>query len=136
MTDPLHDMIMNEQRRAERDGTELCSVTTFVELADGTRLEGVAKDLSDGGMGIAGPTDGLNVGDEVDLILVVLEDQKVRYRAEIMHIDHMNQFFGLRFRSPPEPVEEHVAMWCRRCRREFASTVNFCPACGTKLHRR
>jgi hypothetical protein len=136
MTNALHDIVMNEQRKAERDGTEGVQITTFVELSDGTKLEGVAKDISDGGMGIAGPTDGLNVGETVDLILVVLEDQKVHYRAEIMHIDRTDDFYGVQFRSSPQPVEDRVMMWCKLCRREYSSTAKFCPTCGGKLRRR
>jgi len=136
MKDPLHDIVMNEQRKAERDGTEIARITTFIELSDGTRLEGVARDISDGGMGIAGPTDGLNVGEEIDLILVVLKDQKVHYRAEIKHIDRLDEFYGIQFRSHPQPVEERVMMCCKHCRREYPSTASFCPSCGGRLHKR
>jgi len=136
MKDPLHDIVMSEQRKAERDGTEVARVTTFVELSDGVRLEGVAKDISDGGMGIAGQTDGLKVGEELDLILVVLEDQKVHYRVEIKHIDRKEEFYGVQFRSRPQPVEERVMMWCKHCRREYSGTATFCPSCGGKLQKR
>ncbi len=136
MTDSLHKIVMNEQRRAERDGTNDARITTFIELSDGTKLEGVAKDISDGGLRISGPTEGLKVGEEIDLILVVLEDQKVHYRALVKHIDRREEFYGLQFRTGPQPVEERPVMWCKRCRREFPGTANFCPACGSKLQRR
>lgn len=136
MTDSLHNIVMKEQRRADRDGTDEARITTFIELSNGTKLEGVAKDISDGGMGVSGPTEGLNVGDETDIILVVLKDQKVRYRVGVKHIDRREEFYGLQFRSRPQPIEEQTAMWCKRCRREFPGTANFCPGCGAKLHRR
>lgn len=136
MTNSLHNTVMNEQRRAERDGTDDARITTFIELSDGTKLEGVAKDISDGGLRVSGPTEGLNIGDEIDLILVVLEDQKVHYRAVVKHIDRREEFYGLQFRTGPQPVEEQTMMWCKRCRREYSGTANFCPGCGAKLHRR
>ncbi|MGD2109895.1 MAG: PilZ domain-containing protein [Phycisphaerae bacterium] len=135
MSESLHEMVMREQRRDDRDGTEEASITTFVELPDGSKLEGVAKDISDGGMGVAGPTEGLHVGDVIDLILVVLEDQKVHYKAEVKHIDRTDDFFGLQFRSGPQPVEERITMWCKQCRREYAESANFCPRCGWRLRR-
>jgi rRNA maturation endonuclease Nob1 len=135
-TSPSSDELgIVEQRLTDRDGTEEARITSFVDLPDGTALEGVAKDISDGGVRISGPTTGLKVGDEVDVLLVVLEDQKVHYRAEVRHVDPEEESYGLKFTSRPQPVEGREMRRCRRCRREYSSSANFCPICGEKLRR-
>ena len=135
-TSPSSDELdVVEQRLTDRDGTDEARITSFVDLPDGSALEGVAKDVSDGGARISGPTTGLKVGDEVDVVLVVLEDQKVHYRAEVRHVDPEEEFYGLRFTSRPQPIDEREMRLCRRCRREYSPTANFCPICGEKLRR-
>ena len=132
----LHEAVISEQRKSERDRTNDARITSFIQLPNGTTLEGVAKDISDGGMKIAGSTQGLNIDDEFDIVLVVLNDQKIRYKVKVRHIDRIGEFYGLKFLAGPQPVEDTPAMWCKRCRREFSGTANFCPDCGQRLRRR
>ena len=87
-----------EQRHSRRDIEIVSGITSFVELADGSTLEGVVRDTSDGGVKIVGPTTGLAVGDEVPIILVLVGNEKVSCRCTVRHIQS-GDTYGLRFNS-------------------------------------
>ena len=99
---------MLERRQVEREEGVFPAVSSFVELPDGTVLEGVVADMSDTGARITGSTTGLNVGDEIQITLVVQSFQKVAYRCEVRHLDPAGAFYGIVFKSKPHPVEEEA----------------------------
>lgn len=96
---------MTELRERQRDEEVTPAITCFVELSDGTALEGVVTNVSDTGAKISGSTSGVSVGDEIRVVLVIHPQQKVAYRCDVMHVDTAAGFYGIRFKSAPEPIE-------------------------------
>ncbi|MHC4698683.1 MAG: PilZ domain-containing protein, partial [Planctomycetota bacterium] len=86
-------------------GTIEREVRCRVGLPDGTILEGIVENISQGGAGISGPTTGLSVGDEINLVFVFLTDEEVAYRGIVRRIDPGGRFFGLQFTSDPQPIK-------------------------------
>jgi hypothetical protein len=95
---------MGEQRKTEREHTITPPISCLLELADGTVLEGMVRDISDGGARVSASVDGLKQGDELQLALVLQFGQKIVYRAEVKHVDPQGEFFGLKFTSSPQSV--------------------------------
>ena len=98
---------MAEKRLAGRDMTTDHDVRTLVELPDGSVLDGRVADVSVGGARVAGPATGLTIGDEVRLVFVFRTNERVAYRGQVKHIDPEGRFFGLEFKSDPQPIEVH-----------------------------
>jgi len=126
-----------DKRCAPRDDMRDAGITCFITRPDGTKLEGVARDVSDGGAKISGPHDNLRTGDTVELVLVVLGQQKVRYEAEVRHIDHLEKTIGVRFKSGPTVMEgtSSQATRCSKCRKTFPGDYRFCAYCGQRVSR-
>lgn len=95
---------MREQRQTGREHTITPPISCLVELPDGTVLEGMVKDISDGGARVSTSAKGLSEGDELQLVFVIQGGQKIAYRAEVKHVAPQGQFFGLKFKSSPQPI--------------------------------
>jgi len=128
--------VEEEHRSADRDMDVCVGISSFTMMKDGSYLEGVVKDVSDGGARITGEVQGLSVGQNVDLGLVI-QGEKIRYSCVIAHIEPDAKTYGLRFVSGPTPVAPEVpeARRCIKCRREYAPEWNFCGICGSELTR-
>lgn len=126
---------MTEQRVADREAGLVPGISAFLWLPGGTSLEGVVRDISDGGVKIAGHTTGVNVGDILELILVVQGDQKIKYKCEVCHVESDEETYGVRFLSGPELVLDPkvTSKRCTRCKREYALEWRFCGKCGCEL---
>ena len=98
---------MKERRSTARDNTQTFGVRCLTTLADGTVLEGVVADSSEGGAKIAGDATGVRAGDEVELAFLFLSGEKVGYRCTIRHVDRGQGTFGVVFTSDPMPIEIH-----------------------------
>ncbi len=94
-----------EQRRTPREGTADKDVRTRATLADGSVLEGIVEDISLGGAKISGATAGLNTGEEIQLVFLFPSNERVGYRCQVRHVDPAGGFFGVEFRSEPQPIE-------------------------------
>jgi len=127
---------MNEDhRQAHRDELLNVGITAFAELPDGQVLEGVVRDVSDGGARISGPTEGMSVGDELRVVLVIDRDQKVAHVCDVRHVDHETESYGVAFKSKPQLLEgpNPATKYCHRCNRRYAAEWVFCGQCGTEL---
>ncbi len=125
---------MNNQRTANRE-TDVCTgVSCFAKLPNGDVLEGVMKDVSDGGARISGKTDGLSVGQEIGLKLV-LNGERVGYVGIVANIAPDCLSYGARFKSGPTPITDGDTKpkRCVKCRQWYDSSVNFCGTCGSEL---
>lgn len=122
-----------ERRESDRDETTDVWITCFVELRDGTVVEGVVKDFSQNGAKAVMAATSLDVGDEAKIVIVMMGDQKLQCRCEARHVDRATNTLGLRFLSRPEPVEEIIQKRCDTCREQHPASSNFCPICGDKL---
>lgn len=100
---------MAEHRKSFREQAIFPAISGLLKLSDGTTREGSITDLSDDGAKITGAVAGLKKGDKVRLVLVIQTDQKIAYECEVRHVDLGGQFCGLRFLSPPQPLEETQA---------------------------
>lgn len=122
---------MEDQRRGEREPA--VGVTTLAHRPDGGVLEGVVRDVSDGGIQVLGDPAGLQVGEHIDVVLVV-NGQLVRYACEVRHVDETARIYGVFFRSGPTLVEPPTKVRrCMRCARNFPGECKFCSHCGQKL---
>ncbi len=99
------ERVEREQRDDMREGTVEREVRCRVGLPDGTILEGIVENISQGGARISGPTTGLSVADEINLVFVFLTGEEVGYNGLITHIDPGGRFFGLQFTSDPQPIK-------------------------------
>jgi hypothetical protein len=123
---------VDEHREAKRE--LIVGVTAFVRRSDGSVLEGVVQDVSDGGAKILGDPTGLTVGDAIDVVVVV-QGEKVRFACEVRHLEPSLRSFGVHFRTGPQPVTEspNKVRRCMQCRRDFPTDCNYCSHCGQKL---
>ena len=128
--------IVEEQRCTRRDNDVCIGISSFTMMKDGSYLEGVVKDVSDGGARITGEVEGLSVGQTVDLGLVI-QGQKIRYSCVIMHIEPDIKIYGLKFVSGPSPMESEnqKVRLCIMCQRSYEPELNFCGICGGELTR-
>ena len=127
------EVSVDERRRSDREATTAAWMTCFLELSDGTTVEGVLKNISEGGAQVAAPTTNLHLGDHARIVIVLLGDQKVQCRCQIRHIDRQADRFGISFASPPEALDEDRRKRCTVCRLRHPASTNFCPRCGNKL---
>jgi hypothetical protein len=95
-----------EQRQHLRDASIRPGISTLLEFADGSRLDGVVIDISDTGARVAGESHGLAIGDEYRIILIVQAYQKVAFQCVVRHIDPQADCYGIEFLSKPQIVEE------------------------------
>lgn len=123
------DEVAAEQRQSYRD--DMTGTTCFVQLSDGSFLEGVVRDVSEGGIGVVGATTGLAPGDEVRLTLVVMGDQRVGCRCEVRHLAEHG--YGLSYQSKLEHLEETRVAFCVQCKFHFSPELKFCAYCGRHL---
>ncbi len=122
---------MDEKRQFDRE--PMVGVTTLVHCRDGTVLEGVVRDVSDGGVQVFGDAAGLVTGDPIDLVLVV-DGQSIRYDCEVRRVDHAERLYGIRFLSGPKLLQPaHKVKRCMRCNRDFPTDCNYCSHCGQRL---
>lgn len=97
---------MLEQRQNPREESIRPGISTLLEFADGSLLDGVVIDISDAGAKVGGEANRLAVGDEYRIILVVQTYQKVAYRCVVRYIDPQAACYGIEFLSKPQLVEE------------------------------
>lgn len=97
---------MLEQRQNPREESIRPGISTLLEFADGSLLDGVVIDISDSGAKIAGEAHRLAVGEEYRIILVVQSHQKVAYQCVVRHIDPEAACYGIEFLSKPQLVEK------------------------------
>lgn len=124
-----------ENRTTYRDTLLSTGITAFAETPDGQVLEGVVRDVSDGGARISGPTDGLHIGDEIRVVLVIDCDQKVAHICEVRHIDAEGRNFGIEFKSKPQLLDgpNPTRKYCHLCNERYTSDWVFCGQCGMEL---
>jgi len=134
--EPSTDSTTKDLRSSERDKEVCTGVSSFTFLQNGTILEGVARDVSDGGARISGTVEGLARGDTVELELVIRED-KIRYLARVKHVDQAQKQYGLEYLAGPSVVEPErpVKRTCLKCQRDFEPPWRFCGMCGSDLVR-
>ena len=140
--------MMFEQRREFRDEEIRPAISCFVATTDGTIFEGVIVDISDTGARIAGRNEGLSVGDEIEITLVVQSYQKVIYRCVVRHVDSEQGFCGIEFLSKPSLVKQNSSdgaastkkyedpsgtMRCPLDGKLFPRDYRFCPFDQAKL---
>ena len=124
---------MDEKRHGNRDTRITPAISCIVKMPGGTTIDGVVEDLSDDGAGIAGNNvEGLFPGDTIEMILIVLADQKVVYQAEVRHIEPDANFFGVKFTSAPTPYNADDANAEKICCSHVQHTP-FCAHCGKRL---
>jgi c-di-GMP-binding flagellar brake protein YcgR len=121
-----------EQRQSVREAGVVGGVSSFIALPDGRELEGIVRDISEGGVKISGKTDGLSNGYDVELTVVVMGDQRVGCQAEVRHVEEDG--YGLEFRGPLEPCHKEVVPMCCDCHREYPKDFKYCGLCGMKLN--
>ena len=97
---------MLEQRQHPREESIHPGISTLLEFADGSLLDGVVIDIADTGARIAGEARGLAIGDEYRIILVVQSHHKVAYRCVVRHVDPEAAYYGIEFLSKPQLVEK------------------------------
>lgn len=131
------DQPQADLRESERDEAACIGVSSFTFLHSGAILEGVARDVSDGGARISGSVEGLSIDDTVELELAV-RDNKVRYLARVKHVDAENRFYGLEYLAGPTVIEPETAVdrQCLKCRRDYEPPWRFCGICGSDLVRK
>lgn len=135
--DELEALEAEEENRSTHREIDVClGISSFTMLKDGSYLEGVVKDVSDGGARISGEIRGLSVGQDVDLGIVI-QGQKIRYTCVIMHIDPDAKNYGLRFVSGPSPMESdnRNVRLCIMCQKTYDPEFNYCGICGGELTR-
>ena len=125
---------MSEQRQTEREQEVTPAISCLAELPDGTVLEGVVKDLSDGGARVSTSKAGLAEGDEMQLIFVIQPDQRVVRRCQVKHVGADGKSIGLQFVSSPEPVDTNEYLLPNTCCGRRQDTP-YCAYCGTRLRR-
>jgi len=96
-----------EQRAAVRELVLGRGVECHTTLPDGSVVKGVIYDCADGGVRISTSATSLRVGMNVDLMFVFPTDEKVGYRATVIHVSEAFEYFGVRFDSDPIPIEVH-----------------------------
>ena len=131
-SNPEQQSATAEQRSAGRDDILGPGISAFAQLSDGSVLEGVVRDLSDGGVKIAGPTAGLATGAEIDVIFVIQGDQKVRYRGVVRHVDNTGRAYGVEFRSPPEQLDPEYQPQARPLQPPV-NLIEKCPRCESAM---
>lgn len=136
-SDQPEDPLATDLRESDRDEAVCTGVSSFTFLQDGTILEGVARDVSDGGARISGSVEGISADDTVELELVV-HDNKVRYLARVKHVDVENRLYGLEYLAGPTVIEPETAVdrHCLKCRRDYEPPWRFCGICGSDLVRK
>ncbi len=97
---------MLEQRQHPREESVRPGISTLLEFADGSLLNGVVIDISDTGARVAGEADGLALGDEYRIVLIVQAYQKVAFRCVVRHIDSEAACYGIEFLSKPQLVKK------------------------------
>ena len=123
---------MGEHRKAKREPS--VGVAAFVHRSDGSVVEGVVQNVSDGGAKIIGDPAGLKIGDTIDLV-VVFQGERVRFACEVKHLEPSRRSLGVCFRSGPQAAAEppNKVRRCMNCRRDFPTDCNYCSHCGQKL---
>ncbi len=121
-----------DNRKVKRE--PMVGVSTMVARPDGTVLEGVVQDVSDGGIKISGHATGLSVGDSTDVVLII-QGERVRYACEVRHIDEVKRFYGVLFKSAPQPADTSTTKVrrCMQCTRDYSLECNYCSHCGQRL---
>jgi len=123
---------MDEHRQAKREPS--VGVTAFVHRSDGSVIEGLVQNVSEGGAKILGDPAGLRVGDTIDVVAVV-QGERVRFACEVRHLEPSERSLGVHFQSGPQAVTESSdkVRRCMQCRRDFPTDCNYCSHCGQKL---
>jgi hypothetical protein len=121
---------MDENRRSQREPAP--GVSALIYRPEGPVLEGVVQNVSEGGIKVSTNPAGLNVGDAID-IAVVIQGEKVRYACEVKHVQPSAHSVGVQFQSAPKKEAESRVKRCMQCRRDFAFDCRYCSNCGQKL---
>jgi len=96
-----------ERRDAERELVLARGVECHATLPDGNVLDGVIYDCSVGGVRINAAIQHVSVGMEIDILFVFPTQEKVQYRATVIHINEQLGYYGVQFNSDPIPIEVH-----------------------------
>lgn len=96
---------MTENRNSQRDPANSPPVSCWVELPDGTKIEGVVADISADGAKIHASKTILKVGMHVRVIFELPFGEKTAAKGEVKHIDSAGNQFGVKFESAPVPIE-------------------------------
>jgi len=123
---------MEENRQTKREPS--VGVTAFVHRSDGSVLEGVVENVSDGGAKILADPTGLKVGETIDVVVAV-QGEKVRFACEVKHLKRAVRSMGVSFRSGPQALAEPPTKVrrCMQCRRDFPTDCRYCSHCGQRL---
>jgi len=97
----------SERRAAARELVLARGVECQTTLPDGSVSMGAIYDCSLGGVRVTTTTNGMRVGENVNIMFVFPTGEKVGYRATVIHVNEALGFFGVRFDSDPIPVEVH-----------------------------
>lgn len=125
-----------ERRELVRSETTDVWMTCFLELPDGTVVEGVVKNFSLNGAKVVMTSESVEVGDEAKIVFVLAGEEKMQCRCEARHVDRETKTLGLRFMSRPEPVEDIRQNRCASCGKLHPASSSYCPDCGEKLNTR
>lgn len=101
-------------------------ISCFTTTSRGQVVEGVVRDISDTGAGISTRTEGLEVGEHIQIIFVVASGQKVRYRGFIKHVEYDTRLCGIQFTGSPETLD---ASYDPRATADAEANKDFLPKC-------
>ncbi len=121
---------MNDQRRYARDDAVNPGISCLLEHPSGVAIDGVIIDTSDTGARISGATEGLEIGSEYRITLVVQSDQKVVYHCVVRHLDADGAFYGIEFRSGPGVVKPAAEDPATAQQGSLENEVKRCPVDG------
>lgn len=80
-------------------------ISCFTTTPRGRLIEGVVRDISDSGTGITADAEGLEVGQQVQVVFVVASGQKVRFHGFVKHVEYDLRHCGIQFTSGPENLD-------------------------------
>jgi len=80
-------------------------ISCFLTTPRGRLIEGVVRDISDTGAGIATATEELEVGMKVQIVFVVTSGQKVRFQGFVKHVEYDCRHCGIHFTTGPENLD-------------------------------
>jgi len=96
---------MRDSRESFREDILGPGISCFTTTSRGQIIEGVVRDISDTGAGISTDTEGLEVGQQVQIVFVVASGQKVRYQGFIKHVKYDKRHCGIQFTGGPENLD-------------------------------
>lgn len=98
---------MNDKRQTERQGVAGFDVQCRTLLGDGRTILGTVVDSSEGGARVRGPSEGIGVGEHVQVVFLYPSGEQVAHHATVCHTAPEGNEFGVRFDSDPIPIVVH-----------------------------